>query len=362
MTPYIPKALPVEEIDLVSRLNLIVEASNNLVRYDEKLKTLTNPTIFLSPLHKKEAVKSSQIEGTQATLDEVLRSEADVNIKVENNDLKEVLNYRDAMRFAMENLEQKPLNLNTIKRIQEILLTNVRGADRSRGEFRREQVWIGPKGCSQDEADYVPPTWENVRPLLDNWEKYIHTNEMNPIIQTAIMHAQFEMIHPFVDGNGRVGRILIPIYLYQKSLISEPMFYLSDYLEENREEYVNSLSRISNYNDWNSWIDFFLTAVNEQAQRNLRSVNDIRELRDATKDKLVETRSPYQTRILDALFMFPFFTSTRFAQAAKISNRRTAIRIINKLEEMELIYQIEEKSGSSPAMYMFPQLANLIKG
>lgn len=361
MNPYSPQRLPINKIDVLSKLNLIIDATSNLVRYDEKLKVLPNPNIFLSPLQKKEAVKSSQIEGTRTTLDEVLQSEADLNAEVEDQELMEVFNYRDAMNTSIEELNNRPLNLNLVKNIHSILLDNVRGNDRGRGEFRREQVWIGAQGTTQNEAEYVPPVWEEVEELLDNWEKYIHTDNMNPLVQTAVMHAQFEIIHPFVDGNGRVGRILIPLYLHQKGLISQPMFYLSGYLEENREYYIAALSKISLDGNWDTWIDFFLRAVNEQAKMNLASVNGILALYERTKHQLLDTRSPYQTAILDALFMFPFFTSTRLANAANIDDTRTAIRIIKKLEQLDIVKKISEKVGSKPAMYVFPELYTILR-
>lgn len=361
MEPYLPKDLPINNLNILSKLSLIIEASNNLARYDEKLKMLPNPKIFLSPLQHKEAVKSSQIEGTQTTFDQVLKSEADIDSNIRDSDLKEVLNYRRAMEYAINNLNSRPLSLNMLKQVHSILLEDVRGNDRVRGNFRKEQVWIGPEGCLQEEAKYVPPIWEKVIPLLTNWENYIHTNDINPLVQTAIMHAQFELIHPFVDGNGRVGRILLPLYMYQKALISEPMFYLSGYLEKNREKYVSSLSKISVSEDWDTWIEFFLIAVNEQAKENLNSVNQIMDLYQKTKDNILITRSRYQTLMLDALFMFPFFTSTRFSTASKISDRRTAIRIVNKLEELGIIQKITKKSGSRPAMYIFPKLYEILR-
>lgn len=359
MKAYTPLSLPIKNIDLSNKLDLIVEANNNLVRYDEKLKTLPNANIFLSPLQHKEAIRSSQIEGTQATLDDILKSEADINAHIEDHDTKEVFNYRDAMRYSIEELKKKPLNLNMIKNIQGLLLKNVRGSDKGRGEFRREQVWIGPKGCSIEEADYIPPKWQNLKELLDNWERYLHLKDKTSLVQTAIIHAQFEMIHPFVDGNGRVGRILIPLYLYQRETISEPMFYISGYLEKHRDEYMTSLARISKYEDWDRWINFFLEAVNEQAKENLNTVNQIVTLYEETKETLLNTKSPYQTVILDTLFMYPLFASNRFANNSKMSGR-TALRLINKLEELNIIKTLIEKSGNKPAIYIFPKLYEIL--
>jgi len=222
--PYKPQKLPLDSIDWGSLVDLIARANAALARYDGMLETMVNPTLLLSPLTTQEAVLSSRIEGTQATLEEVLEFEADPTRKIEPSkyaDIQEIINYSKAMQHAVTLLKTKALCLNLIKELHAILLDSVRGANKARGEFRRIQNWIGPPGCSIEEATFVPPSPDVLPQALDNWEKYIHYNEKERLVQLAIVKAQFELIHPFLDGNGRIGRMLVPLFLYEKKLLSQ---------------------------------------------------------------------------------------------------------------------------------------------
>ena len=271
MDPYEPSKLPIYDIDWTAHVTKIGRANAALARYDGILQGIINPKLLLSPLMTREAVLSSRIEGTQVSLEDVLQYEADIKepFKPERvADIHEVLNYRKAMGYAVNELKTRPLTTNMIKDIHRILLTDVRGRDRTPGEFRRIQNFIGLSGNPIEKAIFVPPSPPAVMDALSNWEEYLHMEEKDPLVQLAILKAQFELIHPFSDGNGRIGRILVPLILYYKKTLSSPMFYISAYLERNRSIYYDRLLAISRDNDWNGWISFFLQAITEQAEEN----------------------------------------------------------------------------------------------
>jgi len=215
--PYIPTALPLTDIAWEELLPNIVKANTVLANFNGILETIRNPLIFLSPLMTQEAVLSSRIEGTRASFSDILEHEAaPKKIKDNYNDIEEVINYREALRYAEVVLIKRPICLNLIRGIHGILLKGVRGENKSRGEFRKIQNWIGPPGSKIEIASFVPPSPENLLNYLSNWEKYCHYDEKDSLVQLAVIHAQFEIIHPFLDGNGRVGRILIPLFLKEK--------------------------------------------------------------------------------------------------------------------------------------------------
>jgi len=278
MRPYEPDSLPITSIDWSAHVPLIGQANAALARYDGMLQSIVNPAILLSPLTAQEAVLSSRIEGTQASMEEVLEYEADPEEKLEpskRSDIQEIINYRRAMGIAVERLKERPLCLNLLKELHAVLLDSVRGRNKAPGEFRRSQVYVGPSGAPIEKATFVPPSADRVAPALDNWEKYLHYEEKDRLVQLAVVKAQLEIIHPFLDGNGRMGRMLVPLYLFDRGLLSSPMFYLSAYLEEHRDVYYERLLGVSRDGDWNGWASFFLTAVVEQAAVNTQKTREI---------------------------------------------------------------------------------------
>jgi len=362
MKPYVPEKLPLESIDWISLIPLIGEANAALARYDGILQGIVNPAVLLSPLGTQEAVLSSKIEGTQATLEDVLEYEATAaERKVPHDDILEIVNYRQASHAALEELEKRPISLNLIRKLHAILLDSVRGKDKARGRFRTGQNWIGPPGCAMNEATYVPPTPENVAEHLGNLEKYIHYTEKDRLVQLAVVHAQFEIIHPFMDGNGRLGRMLIPIFLYEKGLLSSPMFYISAYLEANRPTYYARLQDVSKSQAWSEWIEFFLTAIREQARENAVKARAIIGLYEIMKRIIVDlTRSQYAIQTLDSLFQMPVFGTSSFASYSGIP-RKSASRILRQLREESHLITIREASGRRPAVLAFPRLVNLVE-
>ncbi len=354
--PYIPQHLPLDSIDWTSHVSLIAKANAALARFDGILEAMVNPALLLSPMATQEAVLSSRIEGTQATLEEVLEFEADPKRKMEPSkyaDIQEIINYRRAMDYAVKLLKERPICLNLIKELHAILLDSVRGANKARGEFRRVQNWIGPPGCAMEEATFIPPSPGILLQALDNWEKYLHFEEKERLVQLAVIKAQFELIHPFLDGNGRIGRMLVPLFLYEKKLLSQPMFYLSAYLERNRQQYYHALNAISEKDDWNGWIHFFLTAITEQAKENTRKARAILELYEDMKQKVPGiTRSRYSVRAIDALFARPLFSSRDFMRISKIP-KISAFRILNELKESGIIQILQEGKGNRASIMMF---------
>lgn len=365
MTPYKPVNLPLTSVNWAEHVSLIGQANAALARFDGVLSGIVNPAVLLSPLTTQEAVLSSRIEGTQATLEEVLEFEAESRVKIESSkdaDIQEIINYRRAMGYAVEELKNRPLCLNLILDLHRILLDSVRGRNKAPGEFRRIQNYIGPPGCSIENATFVPPSVDLLPSGLDNWEKFLHYEEKDRLVQLAIAKAQFELIHPFLDGNGRIGRMLVPIFLYEKGLLSSPMFYLSAYLEKHRDIYYKRLRAISEKGDWNSWIGFFLGAVFKQAHENSRKADAILALYNDMKQNVPTiTRSQYAIQAIDALFNQPIFQSTDFMARSKIP-KDSALRIINTLKKHKLVIPLRESRGRRAAILMFPKLIEITEG
>jgi len=359
-TPFIPKTLPLENLDWVKYISLIGDARDRISKFDGLLQGIPNPSVLLAPLTTQEAVVSSKIEGTQATLEEVLEYEADpMEMDEKKADILEVLNYRKAMYFAIEKMKETPLTGRLLKEIHKILLSEVRSQTKVIGKYRDWQVFIGSDGTTIEEASYVPPAPQDINDLMANLEKYIHSQEKDPLVQLAIIHAQFEMIHPFGDGNGRLGRIILPLFLHYKQVLATPMFYLSAYFEKDREVYYSKLNAISSNGDWDSWIIYFLKAVKEQSELNIEKAKDIMFLYGEKKEEIRNvTKSQYAVDILDFLFSYPYFTSTKFSQKTNVMPPYSR-QVIQKLEEAKIIKLLRKGKGSKPSLYVFPELISI---
>ncbi|MEK7395661.1 MAG: Fic/DOC family N-terminal domain-containing protein, partial [Candidatus Poribacteria bacterium] len=326
------------------------------------LSSIVNTELLLSPLMTQEAVISSHIEGTQATLEEVLEFEAsEMEKSPRYDDFKEIINYRQAMRYAAQNLKERPICLNLMLEMHSMLLDSVRGHNKARGMFRTVQNYIGPPGSKLENANYVPPPPEKVLELMSNLEKYIHYEEKDRLVQLAVIHAQFELIHPFVDGNGRLGRILIPIFLFEKSLIFRPVFYISSYFEKYRVLYYESLKNISDKGDWNGWIRFFLLVVATQAVHNTVKALEIISLYRDMKEKIPKiTRSQFAIKALDAIFDTPTFTTSYFIKKSGIA-KQSAMRLLDSLIKENILSVVREGSGQRARILSFPQLIQITK-
>ena len=261
-------------------------------------------------------------------------------------------------------MERIPLSSSLIRNAHRTLMSGVRGQDKAPGVYRRlpNSVWIGPPGSTIESADFVPCPVEHLLDAMDAWEKFIHSDEPDPLVQLAIVHAEFESIHPFLDGNGRLGRLLVPLFMVAKGLLDAPYFYVSGYLDQHRDEYYERLLAVSRDDDWTGWSEFFLTAVAQQADFNLSRSRSILALYDELKGWVAEeTRSQYGVRALDWIFGKPIFRSSDFVRNSGIP-APTAFRILKVLRDSDMLTVLSEARGSRPALLAFLRLLLLAEG
>jgi Fic family protein len=358
---------PPRDLDLARLAPLIGPANASLGRYDGLLSAIPNAHILLSPLTTQEAVLSSKIEGTQVTMGEVLEIEAGAEsaalTQPKRDDVEEIVNYRKATQSCSAEMERRPFSQQILRAAHSLLMQGVRGRDKAPGEYRNEQNWIGPKGCKIEDASFVPVAPEHLQQGMDHWERYLgSTTEPDALVQLAVLHVEFEALHPFKDGNGRLGRMLIPLFLFQRKLLASPVFYMSGYLEANREEYVARLLAVSRDGDWTGWCEFFLRGIHTQAAENERKAKDILALYKRVKEQVVDlAHSEHSIRAVDSIFQIPAFTSTSFTLHSKIP-KPTASRILKLLRDKELLITVQEGKGQRPGIYVFRELLNLAEG
>lgn len=344
--PYIPKKLPLNTFSFVTKeiFELTVKANNAVGQYAGFLKNTPNPWLLLAPITTQEAVLSSKLEGTHATLEDILNHEAGNQTSIETDEIKEVQNYSRALVYAMENIScyddlssmdsKSPLTVKLLKEMHAILLDNVRGSTKHPGKFKMLQNYIG--GAENISFTPLPP--ELVNEYMSNLERYMHYQESDLLLQAAILHAQFEMIHPFEDGNGRIGRLLIPLFLYYRGLIPLPTFYMSSYFERNRDIYIQRLSDISKNGDWNKWIEYFLNGVILQAGINTIKAGNILNLYNKFKEQADKIKSLYFIQILDFIFEHPIFTVKQLQDSKHINaSKQTLYNVLQKMEQAQLL-------------------------
>lgn len=367
MKPFIPQKLPIQDISWEALIPMIGRANRSIAQYNGVLYGVPNPGVLLSPLTTQEAVLSSRIEGTVATLGEVLKFEAGEQPELESRriDIQEIINYRHALQYAESELADRPFNLNLLLAIHSILLDSVRGRDKGRGTFRRIQNWIGTPDTPMDRAEFVPPDPARVMEALSDWEKYYHSERPDPLVQLSVVHAQFEIIHPFIDGNGRIGRILIPLFLHEKKILFRPMFYLSAYFEDHREEYVQRLRVLGKEpSAWNQWAEFFLRAVESEARANAAKARAIMDLYEAKKAEVLKlTHSQYAVPLLDRIFQQPIFQSGDISFSGDHAPSRQAIfQLLRTLRNHGILNVLREGRGRKAQVLAFPDLVNLCEG
>ncbi|MEI8233376.1 MAG: Fic/DOC family N-terminal domain-containing protein [Verrucomicrobiota bacterium] len=358
---------PPKELDWPKLIPLLGPANAGLARYDGLLSAIPNAHILLTPLTTQEAVLSSKIEGTHVTIGEVLELEAggesEQMTQPKRDDAEEVLNYRRAMTACIEEMMHRPLSQHVLRTAHNLLMQGVRGRDKSPGSYRDEQNWIGAKGCTIKEASYVPIATDHLQSGMDNWEHYLSSaEELDTLVQLAILHVEFEALHPFKDGNGRLGRMFIPLFLFQRKLLASPDFYMSGYLEANREEYQERLRAVSRDGDWTGWCAFFLQGVRQQAAENERKARAILALYDRVKTQVVDlTHSQHAIRAIDFIFHTPIFASPSFTNHSAIP-KPTAARILNILRNKGLLLTMLEGKGRRAGIYAFRELLNIAEG
>jgi len=335
---FIPNSLPpviVWDGDIIKALSKADFLLGKLARETTRLPCAH---LLVQSFMAKEAVLSSRIEGTQTTLGEVFIDEAQVNTKYKNKDLIEVQNYVKALHYAIERLEFLPLSLRLIKELHAILMDLPHAVHATPGEFRKSQNWIGSPGCTLKTAKYVPPPVEDLMNCLGDLEKFFYDDSLPDLVHIALCHYQFEAIHPFVDGNGRIGRLLITLLLMHKNLLPAPMLYLSAFFESSRDQYYEGLFNVSYQSDWKSWLLYFLKAVAVQCQDVLHRSEQIQHLIEKWKEQCYSARSNTAEKIIDMLAASPVISISMVAEKLN-STYSTAERAVKKLVGLKIVKQ-----------------------
>ncbi|MCZ7396041.1 MAG: Fic family protein [Candidatus Methanoperedens sp.] len=354
----LPPAPPIEYDDELQLL--LSKADRDLARLDGITTVLPNADLFIAMYVKKEALLSSQIEGTQASLEGVLEFEADLTPKEDVNEIKDVINYIKALNYGMSRLNELPMSLRLIREIHKNLLEGTRGANRNPGEFREFQNYIGAPGASLNKAIFVPPPPDIVIPAMEELEKFFHRkDDIPPLVKIALIHAQFETIHPFLDGNGRVGRLLITFYLYWKGILSRPLLYLSFYLKKNRAAYYDLLMKVRREGAWEDWIKFFLEGVSETSQEAANTAREIIKLKDVLITKLYENSiaSVYAVKLIDLLFEKPVISTKDVVEKLKVSTV-TANELVRRFVTIGILREITGKQRYKK--YIFTDYVEII--
>lgn len=339
---FVPEPLPPEpplqwDADLV---RLLSEADLALGRLDGLARSLPNPDLFIAMYVRREAVLSSQIEGTQSSLDDLLAFEIDAPGMVQPIDVAETINYVKAMNTGLELLSDLPLSGRLIRAIHEELLTGVRGQERHPGQFRTTQNWIGPVGCTLETATFVPPSPDEMLRVFGEFESFLHDQTLPPLVHAGLSHAQFETIHPFLDGNGRVGRLLITLLLVERGVLTSPLLYLSLFLRQNRGEYYDRLEAIRTRGDWEGWLRFFLTGVAVTARHAAESAAAIADLReDHLRLAATESFGRYGVPLLDLLATQPLITA-KYAVGQLGASPTTIGGLLNKATGLGILDEI----------------------
>lgn len=355
---FVPSPIP-RSVDLPADLIVqLDEASRAVATLSGVGETIPNPHLLVRPFVQREAVLSSRIEGTQASLSDLLRYEAASPNRRPAGDVVEVANYVSALEHGLRALDSLPICVRLANQMHEILLHNVRGDDKRPGMLRNVPVGIGDAGTPIEAARYVPPPAPLVRELLEDWERFVNeTALLPPLVQCAMMHYQFEAIHPYMDGNGRLGRLLVVLFLCAQDVLRAPLLYLSAYFERRRREYYDGLLNVSVTGDWTPWLRYFLTGVAEQARDTLERIRRVRELQDRYRDRLQAGRvSGNVFRLLDEFFAAPFMTVPRAAKRLDITTAG-ARNIVEKLRDLDIV---QLQAGSWPRLYVATELLEII--
>lgn len=344
---FIPAPLPPELKWSSNIVTISGEAERALAELASIGRNFPEPHIMVHSFIAQEAVMSSRIEGTQASLADVYQYEANKSAFIESNsDTREVHNYVTALEYGLTRLDKFPISLRFIRELHEKLMQNTRGEIWTPGEFRRTQNWIGPAGSTLETAPFVPPPVDEMLESLNQFELFIHApSDLPPLIRLGLIHYQFEAIHPFLDGNGRVGRLLMILLLRQWNLIQQPLLYLSGFFEKHRREYYERLLAVSRHGEWTEWIIFFLTGIREQANEATRRIQVLESLRDKYYQIVFNQRDNIKLRnLIDFLIGHPILTIRQVQKSMKISDYKTTQRYIIKLLEMGILRETTGKS------------------
>lgn len=354
---------PPSSIDWKKLAVPIERATMALARYDSFLGIIPDESILLSPMLVQEAVTSSRIEGTHATVSDVLVYEAGgANFdSSKSDDVLEVVNYRRALLLAEKMVKDVPLSGRVLRAAHKALLQNVRGSLKSPGMYRHDQNWIGTSD-NIDEARYVPIAADKLEDAMAAWERFVNSDDIPSLVKISIAHAEFESIHPFCDGNGRVGRMIVPLMLCSDGIIRHPCLYLSEFFEHRNNEYQDRLLAVSRDDAWTEWCEFFLAAIETQAKENLEKAQSIYRLyKDVLLESTIKSKSPEVPEAVACLFRSAIFPSNVFTKRAGM-NESASRRFISSLKESGRIVEISPHRGRTPAILAFPELLGISEG
>lgn len=357
---------PPKNLDLSRLLDPVAETSAAIARYDQMLAAMHNSEILLAPLRNQEAVVSSRMEGTISTLDEVLRIEAegdtdqDTAFRTARSEAVETFLYARAMQRIQREVEAgRPLSEHLIRSAHQILLSFGRGATKSPGAYKTEQNYVGER--RRQPVSFVPISPAALPAGMQKLIAFVNDDRLNKLLKIAIAHVEFEALHPFKDGNGRIGRMLITLMLWTSGLIRQPHFYVSAYFEQNRDDYIDAMRRVSSDDEWTEWCIFFLDGLRSQAERNISVAQRIFELYDEMKRRFrAELKSEWATEALDFMFANPSFRNSKFTSHDRIP-AHVAASMTRKLREVGILSQIAAGAGRRPAIYGFEPLIAIIR-
>ena len=341
--------------DIVKKL---VDANKDIVRLDTAGKLIPNVELFISMYVRKEALISSQIEGTQCTLDDIL--DPDINSN-SNLDVGDVVNYVRACTYAIDRLEKLPLCNRLLREIHKELFAGVRGQEKNPGEFRRSQNWIGAANCTLSEARYIPPNVEDMNVALTDLEKYMNEgDDYDPLIRIALIHYQFETIHPFLDGNGRVGRMMILLYLMEQGYLSKPIIYISYFLKKNQIEYYDRISEVRRSGNYEQWVAFFLEAVSAAARDSLNTIENLSSIHERNIERLPVTarKNDNIRRLFDYIEQYPIIDIKRTAAALELSYN-TISAAVKKLISIGILK--ETTNASRNRVFVYEEYLNILR-
>jgi len=359
---FIPRPLPPDPpIKYDDELQaLLSKADRAIARLDGIVTVLPNPELFIAMYVKKEALLSSQIEGTEASLEGVLEFEADMKPRDDIKQVKEVINYIKALEYGIKHLQTARANAQLFREIHRVLIRGTRGSKKALGEFRRTQNWIGPAGASVFEAHFVPPPPEQILAGMANLEEFFNReNQMPPLIKAAIIHAQFETIHPFIDGNGRIGRLLITFFLVAHKVLTRPLLYLSYFLKKNRTEYYDLLMQVRRNGDWESWVKFFLKGVGEVSLEAGQTAGHMIKLKQDLINRLYTNHisSIYAVKLIDLLFVKPIIDVKAITNEFKIS-KESGNELVKRFEQLGILRELTGKQRYKK--YLFHDYTTII--
>jgi len=352
---FIPKPLPPQPALAIDgeMQALLSKADRALGRLDGSIRTLPNPDLFIFMYVRKEAVLSSQIEGTQSSLNDILEVEAEIFDSERPRDVDEVLNYVRAMNCGLERLDELPLSNRLIREIHNVLLNGVRGGNAQPGEWRKIQNWIGPQGCTLKEATFVPPPPQQLDEILGQFERFLHDESLPALLQVGMAHAQFETIHPFLDGNGRVGRLLIAFLLYQKEILETPVLYISHFFKKHRQDYYGHLQAVRETGNWEAWLKFFLQGIYEVSQEATETARKIVDLREAHRQLIAEhfgRVAGNAMQVLETLYQKPFIKVQDIKDLTKVTYP-AANQLMNKFVDHGLLQEVTGQARNRQFRY-----------